>query len=82
MPFSDYQLPEAALALKQGVGRLIRSEDGRGRGRDLRSAPHGRGYGRALLASLPPMPAARANLADRGDRARLRRQVATEAGAA
>jgi len=25
--FRDYQLPEAALALKQGVGRLIRSED-------------------------------------------------------
>ena len=25
--FRDFQLPEAALALKQGVGRLIRSED-------------------------------------------------------
>ena len=25
--FRDYQLPEAALTLKQGVGRLIRSED-------------------------------------------------------
>ena len=25
--FRDYQLPEAALALKQGAGRLIRSED-------------------------------------------------------
>ena len=25
--FRDYQLPEAALALKQGVGRLIRSEE-------------------------------------------------------
>ncbi|HEV7432195.1 MAG TPA: ATP-dependent DNA helicase, partial [Steroidobacteraceae bacterium] len=28
--FRDYQLPEAALALKQGVGRLIRSEEDRG----------------------------------------------------
>jgi ATP-dependent DNA helicase DinG len=29
-PFKDYQLPEAVLALKQGVGRLIRSEQDRG----------------------------------------------------
>ena len=28
--FRDYQLPEAVLALKQGVGRLIRSEQDRG----------------------------------------------------
>ncbi|NCW21230.1 MAG: ATP-dependent DNA helicase, partial [Gammaproteobacteria bacterium] len=28
--FRDYQLPEAVLALKQGVGRLIRSETDRG----------------------------------------------------
>jgi hypothetical protein len=28
--FREYQLPEAALALKQGVGRLIRSETDRG----------------------------------------------------
>ena len=25
-PFVDFQLPEAAILLKQGVGRLIRSE--------------------------------------------------------
>ncbi len=29
-PFNDFQLPEAAIALKQGVGRLIRSEDDQG----------------------------------------------------
>ena len=42
-PFSDFQLPEAAMALKQGVGRLIRSEDDPGRGGDLRSAAAGQG---------------------------------------
>jgi ATP-dependent DNA helicase DinG len=57
--FRDYQLPEAVLALKQGVGRLIRSE-----------ADHGvvvvcdprltrRAYGRIFLSSLPPMAVTR-----------------------
>jgi len=57
--FRDYQLPEAVLALKQGVGRLIRSE-----------ADHGvvvvcdprltrRAYGRIFLNSLPPMAVTR-----------------------
>jgi len=53
-PFSQYQLPQAALALKQGAGRLIRSESDRGvlvLG-DERLVT--RGYGRRLLASLPP----------------------------
>ena len=54
-PFRDYQLPEAALALKQGVGRLIRSEEDRGVVMICDPRLHSRGYGRALLASLPPM---------------------------
>ncbi len=29
-PFFDEQLPQAVIALKQGVGRLIRSESDRG----------------------------------------------------
>ena len=29
-PFSDYQIPQAAIALKQGFGRLIRSRSDRG----------------------------------------------------
>src|SRR5690606_19710909 len=29
-PFMDYQLPQAAIALKQGAGRLIRDENDRG----------------------------------------------------
>jgi ATP-dependent DNA helicase DinG len=54
-PFPDYQLPEAALALKQGVGRLIRSE--RDEGVVVICDPRlvTRGYGRVLLSSLPPM---------------------------
>lgn len=55
-PFTHYQLPQAAMALKQGVGRLIRRETDRGvlvicDVRLLRM-----GYGRSLLASLPSMP--------------------------
>lgn len=54
-PFKDYQLPEAMLALKQGVGRLIRSE--RDRGVVMLCDPRlkRRAYGAAFLASLPPM---------------------------
>ena len=53
--FRDYQLPEAALALKQGAGRLIRSEDDYGvvvicDPRMLR-----RSYGQVFLAALPAM---------------------------
>ncbi len=55
-PFNELQLPQAVLALKQGVGRLIRDFDDRGLvvlgDPRLRS----RGYGKTFLASLPPMP--------------------------
>ena len=54
-PFNDIQVPEAALALKQGVGRLIRSETDRGVVVICDPRLTGRGYGRKLLASLPPM---------------------------
>jgi len=53
--FPAYFLPEAAVALKQGAGRLIRRETDRGLlliG-DPRLAT--RPYGRRLLAALPPM---------------------------
>ena len=53
--FKDYQLPEAALALKQGVGRLIRSEHDTGVVMICDPRLLSRGYGRALLASLPPL---------------------------
>lgn len=54
-PFSDFQLPEAALALKQGVGRLIRSETDTGVVAVCDPRLYSKGYGRQLLDSLPPM---------------------------
>jgi len=53
--FTDYQLPEAVLALKQGVGRLIRSEHDRGVVAICDPRMTERGYGRIFRASLPPM---------------------------
>lgn len=52
--FAEYQLPEAVLALKQGVGRLIRSEADHGVVAICDPRLVTRGYGRVFLASLPP----------------------------
>jgi ATP-dependent DNA helicase DinG len=54
--FRDYQLPEAVLALKQGVGRLIRSETDRGMIVIADPRLLTKGYGRTFRASLPEMP--------------------------
>jgi ATP-dependent DNA helicase DinG len=53
--FNDYFVPEAAVALKQGAGRLIRRETDQGVlvVCDTRLATMG--YGKRLLAALPPM---------------------------
>ncbi len=53
--FYDFQLPEAALALKQGVGRLIRSESDYGAVVICDRRIVDRAYGAALRAALPPM---------------------------
>jgi ATP-dependent DNA helicase DinG len=53
--FRDYQLPEAALALKQGAGRLIRSEEDYGVVVICDPRVVGRSYGRTFLAALPAM---------------------------
>ena len=53
--FRDYQLPEAALALKQGAGRLIRSEDDYGAVVICDPRVLGRSYGQVFLAALPQM---------------------------
>jgi ATP-dependent DNA helicase DinG len=55
-PFNDWQLPQAALILKQGVGRLIRSDVDRGVVALLDPRARSKGYGRRILAALPPMP--------------------------
>lgn len=52
-PFGDYQLPRAALALKQGFGRLIRSRRDRGVVAILDGRIRRKIYGATLLASLP-----------------------------
>jgi ATP-dependent DNA helicase DinG len=57
--FRDHQLPEAVLALKQGVGRLIRSETDRGMIVIADPRLLTKGYGRTFRASLPQMPVTR-----------------------
>lgn len=54
--FSELSVPAAALALKQGFGRLIRSRTDRGLVALLDVRILTRGYGRAFLATLPPAP--------------------------
>jgi ATP-dependent DNA helicase DinG len=55
-PFFEYQLPQAVLALKQGVGRLIRDFDDFGvivlGDPRLKS----KAYGRVFMEALPPSP--------------------------
>ena len=62
-PFMDYQLPQAVLQLKQGVGRLIRDEGDRGVLVLCDPRLRTKGYGRTIRASLPPMKQTR-ELAD------------------
>jgi ATP-dependent DNA helicase DinG len=52
-PFAKYLLPSAAIALKQGFGRLIRARSDRGIVAVLDSRIVTKSYGRVLLASLP-----------------------------
>ena len=53
-PFRDEQLPQAVIALKQGVGRLIRSETDRGVLVLCDPRLIGKSYGRVFFDSLPP----------------------------
>ena len=55
-PFMDWQVPQAAISLKQGAGRLIRSETDRGVLAICDERLVTKGYGRVLRSSLPPMP--------------------------
>ncbi|MDE2566504.1 MAG: ATP-dependent DNA helicase, partial [Burkholderiales bacterium] len=54
-PFDDYFVAEAAVSLKQGAGRLIRTESDRGLLVLCDPRLRRMGYGRRLLAALPPM---------------------------
>jgi ATP-dependent DNA helicase DinG len=51
--FSEYQVPNAILKLKQGFGRLIRSTSDRGILAVLDNRLSTKGYGRLFLESLP-----------------------------
>jgi ATP-dependent DNA helicase DinG len=54
-PFSEYYVAEAAISLKQGAGRLIRSETDRGLLVVCDPRMRQMGYGAKLRAALPPM---------------------------
>jgi ATP-dependent DNA helicase DinG len=53
--FSDYSVPQAIISLKQGIGRLIRSNTDRGVIAILDPRLRTKGYGRDFLQSLPRM---------------------------
>lgn len=55
-PFRQLQLPRAALMLKQGVGRLIRSVTDQGVAVIADPRLQSQWYGRHLMAGLPDMP--------------------------
>ncbi len=55
-PFMDYQLPQAIMVLRQGVGRLIRDPGDRGLLVLCDPRLRTKAYGRRVLDSLPAMP--------------------------
>ncbi|EIJ36586.1 ATP-dependent DNA helicase [Thiothrix nivea] len=55
-PFGEYQIPQAVIALKQGVGRLIRDQHDRGVLMICDIRLRTRSYGKIFLDSLPRMP--------------------------
>lgn len=58
-PFYEYQIPQAAIALKQGVGRLIRDVTDSGVLVLCDPRIRSRNYGEVFITSLPPMPITR-----------------------
>ena len=54
--FQDYQVPLAILAMRQGLGRLIRHRSDRGVLAVLDPRLRTMGYGRRFLDSFPPAP--------------------------
>jgi ATP-dependent DNA helicase DinG len=54
--FSELSVPAAALALRQGFGRLVRTREDRGLVAILDRRIVSKGYGRSFLATLPRTP--------------------------
>ena len=50
----EYHVPAAALALKQGFGRLVRSTEDKGVVAILDGRITQKGYGKVFLRTLPP----------------------------
>ncbi len=57
--FAHLMLPEAILALRQGLGRLLRTPEDRGLLAVLDSRLFHKGYGRRFLKALAPVPVTR-----------------------
>jgi ATP-dependent DNA helicase DinG len=75
-PFFEYQVPQAALALKQGFGRLIRDREDFGVVAICDPRLRTKAYGRLFLQALPP-----ARLTREGDEAvRFLEERLAEAG--
>ncbi len=55
-PFAEYQIPQAVITLKQGVGRLIRDQHDKGVLMICDARLRTRNYGKTFLDSLPNMP--------------------------
>ena len=55
-PFMEHQVPQAAITLKQGVGRLIRDVSDRGICTICDKRIVKKAYGKRILEALPPMP--------------------------
>ncbi|MCD6320069.1 MAG: ATP-dependent DNA helicase [Candidatus Desulfofervidaceae bacterium] len=53
-PFWDYQIPQAIITLKQGLGRLIRHCEDKGVMAILDPRLHTKSYGKRFLNNLPP----------------------------
>jgi ATP-dependent DNA helicase DinG len=77
-PFQEFQLPQAALALKQGFGRLIRDREDFGVVVLCDPRLRTRGYGRLFLAALPPATI----VADMDEAASFLRRRLAQAGVA
>lgn len=54
--FREIFLPKAQVAMRQGAGRLMRRPDDRGVIAVLDPRISTKGWGKAVLASLPPAP--------------------------
>jgi DNA polymerase-3 subunit epsilon/ATP-dependent DNA helicase DinG len=61
-PFREYSLPQAVMRLKQGFGRLIRSENDRGVVLILDRRVHSKAYGKTFIDALPECSQARGTM--------------------